>query len=88
LRWSVSTVVCPACLCGVATGHDEFRKRDSNRLSGLKAPMPFVGVSWLLVDFVSHHHINRLASLGRVIRSDGRLPVFLSFGENGPDNPD
>jgi hypothetical protein len=35
----------------------------------------FVGVSLLLVDFVSHHHIKRLASLGRIRRSAAGIPL-------------
>ncbi|WP_299752941.1 hypothetical protein, partial [uncultured Tateyamaria sp.] len=37
--------------------------------------MPFVGVSWLLVDFISHHHIKRLASRGRIKRSAAGIPL-------------
>src|SRR6056297_940583 len=47
----VSTVVCPACLCGgvVATGPDEFRERGSNRLIDLRGPLTFpeCPCSWL-----------------------------------------
>ncbi len=47
----VSTVVCPACLRGgvVATGPDEFRERDSNRLIDLIRPQTLAECpcSWL-----------------------------------------
>ncbi len=39
----------------------------------------FVGVSLLLVDFVSHHHIKRLASRGRIKRSAAGIPLVSSI---------
>lgn len=83
---SVSTVVCPACLRGgVPLALMSSASEVPIGLSTSEAA-DIPGVSWLLVDLVPHHHVKRLASLGRRFVSGRGLPVFLSFRQHGPDD--
>ena len=61
----------------VATGPDEFCEQGSYRLNDLGGRD--IGRSVLtLGDFVSHHHIKRLASRGRIKRSAAGIPLVSS----------